>query len=74
VLHKLGVVTLKADLTEEDAAGWPRLKELNASGGIPLTAIYVPGYEQPAQLTSVYKTQTLVDVLEKASKVAVAMP
>jgi thiol:disulfide interchange protein len=74
VLRKLGVVTLKADLTDEDAPGWPRLKQLNSSGGIPLTAVYVPGYEQPAQLTSVYKTQTLVDVLEKASKVAVAMP
>jgi thiol:disulfide interchange protein len=73
-LRKLGVVTLKADLTEDDAPGWPRLKQLNSSGGIPLTAIYVPGYEQPAQLTSVYKTRTLVRVLDQASKVAVAMP
>jgi thiol:disulfide interchange protein len=73
-LRKLGVVTLKADLTEDDAPGWPKLKQLNSSGGIPLTAIYVPGYEQPAQLTSVYKTQTLIKVLDQASKVAVAMP
>jgi thiol:disulfide interchange protein len=59
------VVTIKADLSDEDAAGWPRLKELLPTGGIPLTAIYAPGYEKPVQITSVYTTDTLVETLKQ---------
>lgn len=64
-LRNLGVVPVKADLTQEGAAGWPTLRGIEPSGGIPVTAIYVPGYEQPIKLTSVYSTDKLLDVLKQ---------
>jgi thiol:disulfide interchange protein len=68
------VVTVKADLTKDDAPGWSRLRELTATGGIPLTAIYAPGYDKPVQISSVYTTDTLVKTLDQlaASKTALA--
>jgi thiol:disulfide interchange protein DsbD len=66
------VVMLKADLSKEDAAGWPLLKKLNPTGGIPLTAIYPPGADQPIQISSVYTTQTLLKVLDQISRKSVA--
>jgi thiol:disulfide interchange protein DsbD len=59
------VVTLKADLTQDDAPGWARLRQISATGGIPLTAIYAPGYDKPVQISSVYTTQTLVKTLDQ---------
>ena len=64
-LRKHDVVTLKADLTANDAPGWSRLRELSATGGIPLTAIYAPGYDKPVQISSVYTTATLVKTLDQ---------
>jgi thiol:disulfide interchange protein len=64
-LRKHDVVTLKADLTDEDAAGWPLLRKLTATGGIPLTAIYAPGYAEPVKIDSVYTTGTLVSTLDR---------
>lgn len=64
-LRQHDVVTLKADLTEDDAPGWPKLRELTPTGGIPLTAIYAPGYEKPVQIASVYTTATLVKTLDQ---------
>jgi thiol:disulfide interchange protein DsbD len=64
-LRKHEVVTLKADLTANDAPGWSRLRELSATGGIPLTAIYAPGYDKPVQISSVYTTATLVQTLDQ---------
>jgi len=74
-LRKHDVVTLKADLSKEDAPGWPRLHELIGGGGIPLTAIYAPGYDKPVQIASVYTTATLVktlDQLDAANKAVAA--
>jgi thiol:disulfide interchange protein DsbD len=62
-LNKEGVVAIKADLTHESAAGWPLLKQLSPVGGIPLTAIWRPGADEPILLASVYTTQTLLDTL-----------
>ncbi len=67
-LRSHDVVTLKADLTDDDAPGWNRLSELNATGGIPLTAIYAPGYDRPVQISSVYTTGTLVKTLDDLSR------
>ena len=67
-LRKSDVVTVKADLTAEDAPGWERLRKLNPTGGIPLTAIYAPGYEQPVLIDSVYTTGTLVKALEQLAR------
>jgi thiol:disulfide interchange protein DsbD len=64
-IDRHGVVTVKADLTAEDAPGWPRLKTLSATGGIPLTAIYVPGHEKPVVIDSVYTSGTLVRTLDQ---------
>lgn len=64
-LRKHNVVTVKADLTSNKAAGWPRLRQLNPTGGIPLTAIYFPGKEQPEVIASIYTTDTLIAALEK---------
>jgi thiol:disulfide interchange protein len=67
-LERYGVIAFKADLTDDDAPGWKRLKELSATGGIPLTAIYVPGQERPIVIDSVYTTGTLVKTLAAASR------
>jgi thiol:disulfide interchange protein len=62
------VVMIKADLTRSEASGWPLLKKLNPSGGIPLTAIYSPGSDEPIQLTSIYTTADLIDALKNSNK------
>jgi thiol:disulfide interchange protein DsbD len=67
-LRKHDVVAVKADLTAEDAPGWERLRKLNPTGGIPLTAIYAPGYEQPVKIDSVYTTGTLVSTLGQLAR------
>src|SRR6185436_17901303 len=67
-LRKSDVVTVKADLTAEDAPGWERLRKLNPTGGIPLTAIYAPGYDQPVLIDSVYTTGTLTKALEQLGR------
>ena len=71
-LRKHDVVTLKADLTARDAAGWPRLRELSATGGIPLTAIYAPGYDKPVQISGPYTTDTLIKTLDQLDSMKTA--
>jgi thiol:disulfide interchange protein len=71
-LQEHDVVMLKADLSKENAAGWPLLKKLNPTGGIPLTAIYAPDADQPIQISSVYTTQTLLKVLDQLTRKSVA--
>jgi thiol:disulfide interchange protein DsbD len=64
-LEKYHVLSVKADLTARDAPGWKRLTELSKTGGIPLTAIYVPGEEKPIILASVYTSDTLLKTLNE---------
>jgi thiol:disulfide interchange protein len=59
------VQTLRADLTQESAPGWPLLKEVSRVGAIPLTAIYLPGAKEPVTLRGLYSTPDLVQVLKK---------
>lgn len=60
-----GIVTLKVDLTSRsNAIGWDKLRSLG-SRGIPLTAIYHPGREQPVMLTSIYTSAALLDALDE---------
>lgn len=61
-LRDANVVLLKADLTRQDAPGWPLLDELGARG-IPYTAIYAPGRQAPVRLASMYTTDGLVEAL-----------
>ncbi len=65
-VRRLGVTPIRADLTTEDAAGWPKLQMINASGGIPLTVIYSGKLAEPIQLSSIYTTANLINALEKA--------
>jgi thiol:disulfide interchange protein len=66
VLHKLNVLTLRADLTNSDAIGWQLHEQLGANG-IPFTAIYLPDAAQPVGLSSIYTTPTLLNVLNSSS-------
>lgn len=62
-LRQKDVVLLKVDITRPNAPGSELLRRLNPAGGIPLTAIYFPGDDEPLQLASIYTPGTLVDVL-----------
>jgi thiol:disulfide interchange protein DsbD len=66
-IQRHGAVALRADLTQEQAPGWDLLRQLSASGGIPLTAVYGPGTGPPAQLSSLYQTRDLVAALKQAA-------
>ena len=66
-IHDHSVILLRADLTSENAPGWPVVNQLNPGGGIPLTAIYSPNSDEPIKLTSLYTTQNLLDALDRAS-------
>jgi thiol:disulfide interchange protein DsbD len=67
-LHRHDVRLLRADLTRDDAPGWKLLGELNATGGIPLTAIYFPDHQKPSQLSSIYTAKRLVEVLDSQGR------
>jgi thiol:disulfide interchange protein len=58
------ITPLKVDLTNPDAPGKSLLEKLNPAGGIPLTAIWIPGQDEPIQLASVYGTGELLKALE----------
>jgi thiol:disulfide interchange protein DsbD len=66
-ISKYDVILIRADLTSENAPGWPKVNELNPGGGIPLTAIFAPHQNQPDKLTSLYTTQSLIDALQRAA-------
>ena len=66
------VVMLKADVTNDDAPGWPLLSKLSPAGAIPLTAVYAPAAEAPVQLSGIYDKAELKSVLEDASRERVA--
>jgi len=68
-LKRLNVVTLKADVTNDNAIGKPLLDSLE-SEGIPFTAIYFPGSPQPIGLASIYTTDTLLGVLNGTTSTA----
>jgi thiol:disulfide interchange protein len=70
-LNKYDVILMRADLTDQDAPGWPKVNQLNPGGGIPLTAIYSPhsGEEPADKLTSLYTTQNLLDALARVARV-----
>lgn len=65
-LARHDVVAMKVDLTEEDAPGNDLLLKLNPGGGIPLTAVFSPRLQQPILLSSIYKSDALLDAIDKA--------
>jgi thiol:disulfide interchange protein len=58
---------MRADLSAEDAPGWALLRDDLHHEGVPLTAVYVPGMEQPIQLSGWYTTDDLKRVIAEAS-------
>jgi thiol:disulfide interchange protein DsbD len=67
-----GVLTLRADLTQASAPGWVLLKQVNAVGAIPFTAVYMPGATEPLTLAGLYSTPDLLKAL--AGNVAQVSP
>jgi thiol:disulfide interchange protein len=58
---------MKVDFsTSEDVPGHDLLLKLNPAGGIPLTAIYFPGRNDPVVLASVYSSKELLDAVKSA--------
>jgi thiol:disulfide interchange protein DsbD len=66
-VHDYNIVMMKADVTDEGAAGRPLLAQLSPAGAIPLTAVYVPGSPGPTQLTGIYEKSELKKVLDAAA-------
>jgi thiol:disulfide interchange protein len=64
------IVMMKADVTDEGAAGRPLLTQLSPAGAIPITAVYTPGSPNPTQLTGIYKKSELKKVLDDAAAAA----
>jgi thiol:disulfide interchange protein len=62
-LHQSHIVTIKADLSRENPEASAVLDQLDVSGGIPLTAIYPPGANQPIKISGIYSTDTLLKTL-----------
>jgi thiol:disulfide interchange protein DsbD len=66
------VAALKVDLTDEEAPGKDLLLKLNPAGGIPLTAIFVPGRDEPIVLASIYSSAELLAALDQVTGTAQA--
>ncbi len=66
-IKKHQVVTLRADVTNDTAPGWKKLRQLSRIGAIPLSAVYLPGQHEPRQLTGIYTSAALIEALDGAS-------
>lgn len=64
-LKQQNTTAIKVDFSDNsDAPGKDLLISLNPAGGIPLTAIYLPGSDTPIVLSSVYTTRELLEALQ----------
>ncbi len=62
LLNSADVVAMQVDLTSQsNEIGWAKQRELGGGGGIPLTAIYAPGRDEPVLFRSFYTGQSLVE-------------
>jgi len=62
-LHDRQVILIRADLSNDDREKWEVVNRLNPGGGIPVTAIYLPGQTVPVKFTSLYTADHLLGVL-----------
>ena len=62
-LGEKNVAVFKVDLTNAGVPGEALLKELNPSGGILLTAVWLPGREDPVVIGSLYSADQLLRLL-----------
>jgi len=65
-IKQLGVTTLRADLTRDDAPGWKLLGSISAIKAVPLTAVYGRD-DEPKKLSGIYSTDELVTALREAA-------
>jgi thiol:disulfide interchange protein DsbD len=63
-VHNANVIMLKADVTDDNAPARPLLAKLNPAGAIPLTAVYLPGKNEPKKLVGIYNTGDLLATLQ----------
>jgi thiol:disulfide interchange protein DsbD len=63
---------LKADLTSDNAPGWPLLRQEADFVSIPLTLVYGPGVDKPIKLNGIYKPEALLQAIDQAGKKSVA--
>jgi thiol:disulfide interchange protein DsbD len=63
-LHEANVIMIKADVTDDNAPARPLLAKLNPAGAIPLTAVYLPGKNEPRKLVGIYNTNDLLAILQ----------
>lgn len=70
-LESRGFEVLKVDFsTSQEIPGHDLLLKLNPAGGIPLTAIYPAGRENPIVLSSVYNSTELLAALDSVDSTA----
>jgi thiol:disulfide interchange protein len=60
-----GVIMIKADVTYDGTAAGALLDKLDPARAIPLTALYLPGSDQPKLLDGIYNSADLINLLEK---------
>jgi thiol:disulfide interchange protein len=58
-LREHNVEPIKADLTKDNAEGWPLLTQVSPVGAIPITAVWRPGDEKPRVLSGIYSSEDL---------------
>lgn len=68
ILHSPDLAIFKHDLSGDNVVGWGELEKLGG-GGIPVTAIYHPGVEEPTVLRSFYTKKALLDAIESAGEI-----
>ena len=54
---------IKADVTYEATAAGSLLDKLDSARAIPLTALYLPGTDQPKLLDGIYSSDDLIKLL-----------
>jgi thiol:disulfide interchange protein DsbD len=65
-VRELGVVMIKADVTDDGTPAGTLLGQLEPARAIPLTALYLPGHDQPKLLDGIYSTTDLVALLKSS--------
>lgn len=64
MLNRSDVIPIKVDLTSEsNEEGWSAFREISGGGGIPLTAVYRPGEEDPTLFRSFYTADRLREAM-----------
>lgn len=66
-VKKRNVEMIRADLTYDDATGWPLLKRLSPIAAVPFTAVYLPGQDEPLRLSGIYSIEDFRGAIDGAT-------